>query len=248
MGITIGGLWLGSFLVAAVLFGCGTGDRARTWAVRLGATLSLIGLALGGLMLVPSQAQLAAGGDILGAHAVGVPDGGAGLQLLGWSTTGGDLRVPHFVGMHVQVVPLLALGLEVLARRSGSGRLRLPSTRLALVWIGAVGYAGLIGLVSWQALRGQSVVHPNALTLLAGGALLLGVGGRAVVVVARSRRPADTGSLQPPDTHRAVRADRRDRVHLPVDGALRRRDCRRQGDGRVVSLCSPRSLRALRRR
>ena len=41
------------------------------------------------------------GGDLNDAH---------GLGFFSWSTTGGDLRVAHFVGMHVaQVLPLVAL-------------------------------------------------------------------------------------------------------------------------------------------
>ena len=43
-------------------------------------------------------------------HAVGVPEGSAGLPVVNWSTEGGDLRVAHFLGLHgLQAIPLFAL-------------------------------------------------------------------------------------------------------------------------------------------
>jgi hypothetical protein len=109
--------------------------------------------------------------DHLGSHSVGVEDGGAGLPVTGWSTEGGDLRIGHFLGVHsLQLIPLLALGLVLLARRYPV--LRPEGARTAMVFVGTAAYAGLIWLVTWQAERGESLVHPGISTLFAAGSLL----------------------------------------------------------------------------
>jgi hypothetical protein len=121
---------------------------------------------------------------IAGAHSVGVEDGGPGLPVLGWSTAGGDLRVPHFVGLHaLQMLPLLgwALARPWAARRWSERR------RVALVSVGGAAYLGLLALLTWQALRGQSIVAPDLLTL---GALALLAGGTALAIVLLTRGPA----------------------------------------------------------
>ena len=69
------------------------------WGVRMGFLTMLVGASLGGLMPGPTAEQrrhLQAGEPptMLGAHAVGVPDGGPGLPITRWSTEGGDLRIP----------------------------------------------------------------------------------------------------------------------------------------------------------
>ncbi|MEV4566087.1 hypothetical protein AB0K12_20185 [Nonomuraea sp. NPDC049419] len=39
------------------------------------------------------------------------------MSITNWSTTGGDLRVPHFIGLHsIQVFVLTVLVLTALAR------------------------------------------------------------------------------------------------------------------------------------
>ncbi|WP_433077573.1 hypothetical protein ACQP1P_34890 [Dactylosporangium sp. CA-052675] len=164
MGAVILVLWLGTLLVAILLWRDPPADRAVAWAGRLGLVLLLLGMPQGLLMLVPTRAQLdadARGADtLLGAHAVGVPDGGPGLPLLGWSTTGGDLRVGHFVGIHgLQAMLLVAM---LLGRLVADPARR---TRLTVVLAGA--YAGLLALVTWQALRGQPLLAPDAATLTA---------------------------------------------------------------------------------
>ena len=122
-------------------------------------------MAVGFLMVGPTAEQRAARPlTLLGAHSVGVPDGGPGLPLTGWSTTGGDLRIPHFVGMHaLQLLPLLALSLAGLTPRFT--RLREERTRLGLVAVTAASYTLLVIVLLWQALRGQPLVHPDPVTL-----------------------------------------------------------------------------------
>lgn len=179
MGFSIVAVWVGTLVLSVLLLRSRMGDVAQLWAVRLGALVSLAGLALGGLMTRPTGEQLhglRAGRDeqIIGAHSVGVPDGGEGLPLLGWSTTGGDLRIPHLIGMHaLQALPLLAL---VLALAMPSvPRLRSVAVRTRLVFVAAAGYSGLVALVTWQALRGQSLIHPDGLTLIALAVLIAAV-------------------------------------------------------------------------
>ncbi|VVJ24447.1 Uncharacterised protein [Amycolatopsis camponoti] len=174
------GLWVATFALTVLVMVTKVEDRASFWAVRAGAVVSLGGISLGVLMTSPTARQLAqwqTGGkpDMVGAHTVGLADGGPGLPILGWSTVAGDLRIPHFVGMHaLQALPLLALALAALAPRFA--RLRDDAVRARLVLVGAAGYAGLTALVTWQALRAQSIVHPDALTLGAFAVLVAGAG------------------------------------------------------------------------
>ncbi|GAA1041390.1 hypothetical protein GCM10009557_65020 [Virgisporangium ochraceum] len=160
MGVTIAFFYAATLVVVVLLMIQRPGDRALTWALRLGLVIAVVGMALGFLMLVPTEAQVAADTGVIGAHSVGVEDGGPGLPVTGWSTTGGDLRIPHFVGMHaLQVLPLLLLALK-----------RFDEvTRLRLVVVAAAGYVAVLALVTWQALRGQPLVHPDAATLVVAG-------------------------------------------------------------------------------
>ncbi len=54
----------------------------------------------------------------------------------------------------------------------------------------AGGYLGLVALLTWQALRGQALLAPDALTLLALALLVVAVGGAAVAVIRRPARRA----------------------------------------------------------
>ncbi|MEV6036274.1 hypothetical protein AB0L65_34320 [Nonomuraea sp. NPDC052116] len=195
--------WLLTFAMGILLMAQRRLDRAMAWAIPLGLAISLAGMSVGYLMTAPTPGQaegLARGLSLttIGAHSVGAPDGGAGMAVTGWETGAGDLRVAHFVGLHaLQVLPLVAIGLRLLARRfpilAGAG------VRTALVVVAALGYAGLTGLVLWQAQRGQALVHPDASTLGAAAALAGLVSVCAAVVLAVSaRRPRASAGRRVP--------------------------------------------------
>ncbi len=80
-------------------------DASTAPGLRLGAVL---GLGAGSVATLIVTAPLAAGAiDGPGPWVGGVRSNAAGLPLTGWSTTGGDLRVPHFFAVHlVQAMPL----------------------------------------------------------------------------------------------------------------------------------------------
>jgi hypothetical protein len=177
MAVSIVVVWSMTFVVAILLFRVPLGDRARSLGIRAGAIIALAGMALGFLMTGPTAAQLSNYQGIVGAHTVGLPDGGPGLPLLGWSTVGGDLRIPHFVGMHaLQVLPLVVLLLEVLALRVPV--LRDPRRRFRLVVVAVASYTATLAVITVQALSGQSIVAP------AGGILVAGIAIAVLAVVA----------------------------------------------------------------
>jgi hypothetical protein len=182
MGATIGVFYVAVLATAILLMIQRTGDRVLTWTLRLGLLIALAGMGLGFLMVIPTDAQIAAGEQFVGAHSVGVADGGPGMPVTGWSTTGGDLRIPHFVGMHaLQLLPLL---LFALTRVVGDEK-----TRLRLMLVAAATYSAVLALVTWQALRGQPLVHPDAATLVAAGLIAAGL----IAALAAVGVPAATG-------------------------------------------------------
>ena len=176
MGAIVVSVWVAGMLLAVLLVRQRLADPALAWSLRLGLVVAVVGMAVAFLMTSPTPEQLAAAGGprVAGGHSVGVADGGPGLPVTGWSTVAGDLRVAHFVGLHgLQVLPAVGYLLTVLPARRLGGR-----HRVALVWTVGLAYLGLVLLLAWQALRGQSVIAPDAITLAAHAAL----GGGAVAV------------------------------------------------------------------
>ncbi len=189
MAFSISVIWAGAFVVSILLFRNRLGDAARSLAIRAGAIIALAGMGLAFLMTGPNADQLADFQGIAGAHTVGIPDGGPGLPILGWSTVAGDLRIPHFVGMHaLQALPILVILLELLARRVSV--FRDVAVRFRVVAIATVAYAATLALLTVQALRGQSIVQPDAITLAIGVAIAVVSIGAAGAVLIAGRTPA----------------------------------------------------------
>ena len=135
-------------------------------------------------MTAPTSAQLREARAtnqmaVSGAHTVGAPDGGAGLPGVGWSRDHGDLRVPHFLGLHaLQTLPLLV----VLLRRLGAN----VSVRMTQSF--AASHAALFGILLVQALRGEALVAPSLLTTVLFGGWT--VGTTVALLVTAPRRDA----------------------------------------------------------
>jgi hypothetical protein len=97
------------------------------WGLILGSLLTLVtALALG-------SGQIAGPGHWVG----GVRSDVGGLFLLGWSRSGGDLRVPHFFATHImQALPIVGLILDIVAPRLVSAGLLAAGT-LSVTVVGA---------------------------------------------------------------------------------------------------------------
>lgn len=173
MGIVIMVLWLTMVVLAVVLLRAKLTDRPLASALRMGLVIGLVGAGLGHFMVAPRAEQIAAmkAGEQqveLGAHTFGGKDGGPGLPVVGWSTTAGDMRPAHFLGLHgMQVLPFLAV---LLARR----RSRSESQRVAVVRAAGVAYFGVMGVLAVQALRGLPIIQWD----------MMGIMGLALVVLA----------------------------------------------------------------
>ncbi|MEV6432654.1 hypothetical protein [Nocardia sp. NPDC051463] len=177
------GLFLANLIIALILSWQRIVDRPIARAIHAGLALSVAGMAIAYQMgFTGKQRVRDANGNIVeliaghtvvddAARAANVPrDGVGGMPITHWSTIGGDLRVPHFVGLHgIQVLLLAAFALTWLAPRLPW--LRTERARAAVMGVLALGYAGMLSIVTWQAMRAQPLIHPDSATLAAAGGL-----------------------------------------------------------------------------
>jgi hypothetical protein len=116
--------------------------RERVGGLRAGIVAAVaLNLLLGGVVgaWLSTMKSHFIGGD--GTDATGLP-------VVGWSTTGGDLRIAHFVGLHAMQAMLL-VGIL-------TARLR-PEIGARVVLLAAGAWSTMAGWLFWMALRGHSV-------------------------------------------------------------------------------------------
>lgn len=111
---------------------------------------AVLGLFLGGIATLITASALASGQIAGPGHWVGgVRSDIGGLPILGWSTTGGDLRVPHFFATHLmQASPLAGLLADKL----------FPSNAKLFVWLASAAGLAVVVLTFLQAVSGQPFV------------------------------------------------------------------------------------------
>ena len=161
MGIGIATVWVMSMVLLWLHLRTRATDRSMALALRIGLALNILGAGVGWTMTQPRPAQLSAmkRGEhpfIAGSHTIGAPDGGPGLPLTHWSRDHGDLRIPHFLGMHaLQLLPLLLIGIRSIRTHREDG---VEST--AILFAGS--FCAIIFVAALtQALAGHPLIPPS---------------------------------------------------------------------------------------
>ncbi|WP_267423050.1 MULTISPECIES: hypothetical protein [unclassified Curtobacterium] len=173
-GVSVSAVFIATIVIAVLALRTRGLDLGVAAGIRWGLGLCVVGM-------VEAVSMLGNGftSTTTGAHTVGAPDGGAGLPFTDWSLHHGDLRIAHFVGLHmIQALPALAWVLLRFTRLD-------ERTRRDLLRVAGGAAVALVGLLWWQAERGQALLEPDAVTVAAATVLVVAVGVGAAVVVRR---------------------------------------------------------------
>ncbi len=127
-----------------------------------GTVLAIVGFIPGFLLLLPDSMQHAFTNQDAYGQLIAHASASSRIPYLGWSKVVGDLRVAHFFGLHaLQILPLIGYGIT-------KGFVDLSVLRQkVLVSISGFTYFAFIILLTFQALRGESVFSPGHQSLLA---------------------------------------------------------------------------------
>lgn len=199
------GLFGANLVIAVLLSWQRITDRPTSRAIRAGLGIAALGMAMAYLVGGTGRQQttdaygrpveLAAGHTVMPGQPT-VRDGVGAMPVTHWSTVGGDLRIPHFLGMHgIQVLIIAAVLLARYAPRVPW--LRGERTRADLIAVLALGYTALMAVLLWQALRGQPVTRPDAATLAAFAGLIALTGAALALVRYRAARTEVLSAVVP---------------------------------------------------
>lgn len=150
----IGAVLLSLTPISVTLATLFSGDRdprrsVVRWGLSVGAVAGLVGSAGVGSLLGDRPEYAVAGA------------GASGLPFVGWSTTGGDLRIAHFVGLHA-MQGMFALGIVLAMLKLRFARLIILA--LGTGWIAATVWLAQVALADqtpWDALLGTPAVEPS---------------------------------------------------------------------------------------
>lgn len=113
------------------------------WGIRMGVLIFIVA-SWQGFLIVANN-----------AHTIGAPDGGAGLPFVNWSTTAGDLRIAHFIGLHaLQALPLLGLLID----RSRGNNPPESSTPRTVILAATVVWFAVMGTMLMLAYQGKPLL------------------------------------------------------------------------------------------
>jgi hypothetical protein len=144
------GVGVAVIMIGTLVIGVSVWRGARTDigpGLRSGVVLGTVAGTLATLVTAGamSSMQFTPNGHLVGGS---LTDAG-GLPIVGWSTTGGDLRVPHFFATHlIQALPLVGW----LADRAAPSHARGP------VWIAAIMGLAIVWVVFQQAMAGAPLL------------------------------------------------------------------------------------------
>jgi hypothetical protein len=184
MGTMILFIAVSVFIMAVLTFGKMEGPARLIWTIRIGMLFLLVSQLFGQLIIVNGIPKVI---DMSTGDFVGVTTGSTAPNVYGLE---GLMKLPHFLTLHaIQTLPFLALLLPVTPFKN--------SRKNLMVALAALGYTGLVAVVTLQVFLGKSTFDLSPI-----GWGILGVSGLAaslpfLVAMAGARAANGNGSKTP---------------------------------------------------